>query len=86
MRFTGAFEWEQQAAIEFAHLDINVKLALMAQPSQPPRFEDVERFVTATNMYGVEVSAATVSTVTDKVWGLVEAWQNRPLARVYPIV
>jgi putative transposase len=37
-------------------------------------------------LYGVEVSAATISTVTDKVWGLVEAWQNRPLAAIYPIV
>ena len=38
------------------------------------------------DLYGVEVSAATISTVTDKVWSLVEAWQNRPLATVYPIV
>src|SRR5581483_3290294 len=37
-------------------------------------------------LYGVEVSAATISTVTDKVWGLVEAWQNRPLSALYPIV
>ena len=37
-------------------------------------------------LYGVEVSAATISTVADKVWGLVEAWQSRPLATVYPIV
>src|SRR3712207_2061617 len=37
-------------------------------------------------LYGVEVSAATISTVTDKVWSLVDAWQNRPLAAVYPIV
>jgi transposase-like protein len=37
-------------------------------------------------LYGVEVSAATISTVTDKVWSLVEAWQNRPLASVYPMV
>ncbi|MDP9314428.1 MAG: transposase, partial [Chloroflexota bacterium] len=35
---------------------------------------------------GVAVSPATISTVTDKVWGLVEAWQNRPLAAIYPIV
>ena len=33
---------------------------------------------TLKELYGVEVS--------DKVWGLVEAWQNRPLAAVYPIV
>jgi transposase-like protein len=37
-------------------------------------------------LYGVEVSATTISTVTDKVWSLVEAWQSRPLASVYPIV
>ena len=36
--------------------------------------------------YGVEVSPATISTVTDKVWHLVEAWQSRPLASVYPII
>ncbi len=37
-------------------------------------------------MYGVEVSEATISAVTDKVWPLVEAWQNRSLAPVYAIV
>jgi putative transposase len=38
------------------------------------------------DLYGMDVSAATVSTITDKVWELVEAWQNRPLASVYAIV
>lgn len=37
-------------------------------------------------LYGVEVSPATVSAITDKVWGLVEAWQSRPLAAIYAIV
>ena len=37
-------------------------------------------------MYGIEVSAQTISTITDKVMPLVEAWQNRPLAAVYPII
>jgi transposase-like protein len=37
-------------------------------------------------LYGVEVSPTTISTVTDKVWSLVEAWQSRPLATVYPSV
>jgi transposase-like protein len=41
---------------------------------------------TLQDLYGVEVSAATISTVTDKVWSLVEAWQNRALAAIYPIV
>ncbi len=37
-------------------------------------------------IYGVDVSATTISTITDKVWPLVEAWQNRPLAALYPVV
>jgi transposase-like protein len=41
---------------------------------------------TIADIYGVEVTAATISAITDKVWPLVEEWQNRPLAAVYPIV
>jgi putative transposase len=37
-------------------------------------------------MYGVDISASTISAVTDKVWPLVEAWQNRPLEAMYPLV
>lgn len=37
-------------------------------------------------MYGIEVSAQTISTITNKVLPLVEAWQSRPLAAVYPIL
>ncbi len=37
-------------------------------------------------LYGLEVSAQTISTITDKVWELVEGWQSRPLATVYPII
>src|SRR5690349_7438555 len=37
-------------------------------------------------MYGVDISAATISTVTEKVWPLVEAWQSRPLEAVYPLI
>ena len=37
-------------------------------------------------LYGVEVSPSTISKVTDKVWEMVEAWQNRPLEALYPII
>lgn len=37
-------------------------------------------------IYGVEVSAALISKVTDAVLDEVVAWQNRPLEAVYPIV
>src|SRR3954451_10357983 len=32
---------------------------------------------TLAELYGVEVSAQTISAVTDKVWSMVEAWQSR---------
>jgi len=38
------------------------------------------------DLYGVELSAQAISTITDKVWSLVEAWQNRPLDTIYPFV
>ena len=37
-------------------------------------------------MYGVEVSPALISNVTDAVMEEVRAWQSRPLDAVYPIV
>lgn len=41
---------------------------------------------TLQELYGVDVSPTTLSAITDKVWGLVEEWQNRSLASVYPII
>jgi len=37
-------------------------------------------------MYGVDVSAETISKITDKIWPLVEEWQNRPLEAIYPVI
>jgi putative transposase len=37
-------------------------------------------------LYGVEVSAQTVSSIVNKVMPMVEAWHSRPLAAVYPII
>ncbi len=37
-------------------------------------------------LYGISVSPDTISKITDKVWELVEAWQNRPLASIYAIL
>ena len=37
-------------------------------------------------LYGVDVSPTLISKITDKIWDAVEAWQNRPLAAIYPII
>ena len=36
--------------------------------------------------YGTEISRETISKITDVVLGEADAWQNRPLDRVYPVV
>lgn len=38
------------------------------------------------DMYGVEVSPALISSVTDAVMEEVKAWQSRPLEAIYPIL
>ena len=38
------------------------------------------------DIYGIEVSSAMVSKVTDKILPMVTEWQSRPLDRIYPIV
>ncbi|MGG1474523.1 IS256 family transposase, partial [Brevibacillus agri] len=38
------------------------------------------------DLYGIDVSPAMVSKVTDKIMPMVAEWQCRPLDRVYPIV
>jgi len=37
-------------------------------------------------LYGINVSPDTISKITDKVWELVEVWQNRPLDPAYAIL
>lgn len=37
-------------------------------------------------MYGMELSKAQLSAITDKVWPEIEEWRTRPLDEVYPFV
>lgn len=37
-------------------------------------------------MYGVEFSKATISSITDKIIPLLKEWQQRPLENIYPFV
>lgn len=41
---------------------------------------------TLRDIYGVEISPTTISAITDKIKALAEAWQNRELAAIYPII
>jgi transposase-like protein len=57
---------------------------ILAMYSRGMTTRDIQDFLTDT--YGVELSATSISNITDKIWSLVEEWQNRPLSSVYPIV
>ena len=37
-------------------------------------------------MYGLEVSHAKISQITDKLLPIIEQWRNRPLESIYPVV
>nr|WP_221887734.1 IS256 family transposase [Chitinophaga polysaccharea] len=47
-------------------------------------FRDISAHIK--DMYDTDISASTLSTITDKVIPLVKDWQNRPLEQVYCIV
>lgn len=47
-------------------------------------FRDISAHIK--DMYDTDISASTLSTITDKVIPLVKDWQNRPLEEVYCIV
>jgi len=34
-------------------------------------------------LYGISVTPETISKITDKIWGMVESWQARPLSPIY---
>jgi transposase-like protein len=52
-----------------------------SSPCTPGDIEDHLR-----EMYGVAVSATTISAIADKVMPLVDEWRNRPLAALYLIL
>ena len=75
-RVANTNELEEKIIGMYARGTLKVRSALSVRDIQETLHE----------LYGVEVSPTTLSAITDKVWGLVEEWQNRPLASIYPIV
>jgi putative transposase len=59
----------------------NVILSFYAQGQS---IEDIRQQLQ--NLYGLEVSAGTISAITEKVWTSINEWQNRALHSCYPII
>ena len=72
----------QSALLKKNSNEIEQKVIAMYAKGMSTR--DIQDFLT--ELYGIDVSPDTISAITDKVWPLVEAWQNWPLATVYAIV
>ena len=47
-------------------------------------YQDISQHIH--EMYGIDVSSATISGITDKVIPELRQWQSRPLDAIYPIV
>jgi len=72
----------QSALLKKNSNEIEQKITAMYAKGMSTR--DIQDMLT--ELYGIDVSPDTISTITDKVWPLVEAWQNRPLAPAYAIL
>ena len=77
-------EFEPQIVARYAGNTNELEEKILAMHAKGMSTRDIA--ATLAELYGVDISAATISTITERVWPLVEAWQNRPLARIYPIV
>lgn len=77
-------EFEPQILAKYAGNTNELEEKILAMYARGLSTRDIAG--TLAELYGVDISAATISTITEKVWPLVEAWQSRPLARIYPIV
>jgi transposase-like protein len=77
-------EFEPKIVRKFASNTNELEEKIIGMYAKGMTTRDIQE--TLEDLYGVDVSAATISAITDKVWPLVEAWQNRPLAAIYPIV
>ena len=77
-------EYEPQLLEKYRHNTNELEKKVLAMYGRGLSTHDIEAMLQ--EAYGVSLSAGAVSTITDKVWPLVEAWQNRPLAPLYPII
>jgi len=77
-------EYQPQILNRYAHNTNELEEKIIGMYAKGMSVRDIEE--TLAEMYGVDVSATTISAITDKVWNLVEGWQNRPLAPLYAII
>jgi len=77
-------EFEPQVLKRYEHNTNELEDKIIGMYAKGMSVRDIQGHLE--ELYGVDVSAQTISAITDKVWPLVEEWQNRPLAPIYAMV
>lgn len=77
-------DFEPQAVKKWERIPSELEEKIIAMYAKGMTTRDINSHVQ--DIYGIDVSATMVSTITDRILPLVEAWQNRPLDAVYPII
>jgi transposase-like protein len=65
-------------------LGVDLDRLVLAMYSHGSSYEDICAHLR--EMYDLDISPATLTRVTDQVWGAVQQWQTRPLESVYTFV
>jgi len=77
-------EFEPQVLKRYEHNTNELEDKIIGMYAKGMSVRDIQGHLE--ELYGVDVSAQTISAITDKVWPLVEEWQNRPLSPLYAMV
>jgi len=77
-------EYEPLAVKKYQTIESDVEEKIIAMYAKGLTTRDINDYLQ--DIYGVSVSPAMVSTITDKVMPLVTEWQNRPLDSLYAII
>lgn len=77
-------EYEPEILERYASNTNELEEKVLGMYARGMSYRDIENLLKET--YGVSVSSSQITTITDKIWPLVEQWQSRPLESLYPIV
>lgn len=76
-------EFEPVAVRKYETVESDIEERIVSMYAKGLSTRDIHEHMR--QIYGVEISADLVSSITDKVMPLVKEWQTRPLSAVYPI-
>ncbi len=77
-------KFEPMAVRKYETIDNDVEEKIISMYAKGLTTRDINSHMN--DVYGVNISASMVSSITDKVIPLVKEWQSRPLSETYPIV